>query len=157
MHLAEPLFPDNAMDTVSRLAVAQRIEQYLASRTTFPDVIYTHHPGDLNVDHRRVAEAVVTATRPGGKYPVPSLYAMEVASSTEWAFGAVGPHFTPNTFSSIQDTLDRKLAAMACYDTEQPQSPHPRSREMLMTRAQYWGSVAGCPAAEAFQLIRSLQ
>ena len=55
-----------------------------------PDVVYTHHAGDLNVDHRVTSLAVLTATRPLPASIVREVYAFEVPSSTEWAFGQAG-------------------------------------------------------------------
>ena len=74
-------FPDQQFDTVPLLEIIRVIEEVV--RTTRPDVVYTHHAGDLNVDHRLTALAVRTACRPAGM-PAPDIYAFEVASSTEW-------------------------------------------------------------------------
>ena len=147
--------PDNRFDTLPRLTLARAVEGVIAQ--VRPDQIYTHHAGDLNVDHRRVAEAVLTATRPGGAYAVREVYAFEVPSSTEWVFGAIEPRFSPNVFVNVTSTLARKLEAMSFYDTEVRPSPHPRSIEMLKARAAYWGAMAGFAAAEPLQLIRSLR
>ena len=38
-------------------------------------------------------------------------------------------------------TLDTKLAAMQCYESELGPFPHPRSIEALRHRAHYWGSI----------------
>jgi LmbE family N-acetylglucosaminyl deacetylase len=154
-HTIEGDWPDNALDTRPRLLLAKEIEYVCGERR--PDAIYTHSLSDLNIDHRRVAEAVLLATRPGGRYPVPDVYAMEVPSSTEWSFGQIEPRFTPNVFVNITGALDQKLKALSCYSAEVRESPHPRSVAMLRARAAYWGMVAGYPSAEAFQLIRSLR
>jgi hypothetical protein len=45
---------------------------------------------------------------------------------------------------------------MSCYETEARIFPHPRSPEALRAIATRWGTVAGCKAAEAFQLVRAL-
>jgi LmbE family N-acetylglucosaminyl deacetylase len=148
-------WPDNELDMRPRLAVAKEIERVCAEAQ--PSAIYTHSLSDLNVDHRRVAECVLLATRPGGRYRVPEIYAMEIPSSTEWAFGQIEPRFNPNVFVDIGATLEQKLRALACYSVEIRQPPHPRSLEMLRARAAYWGTAAGCLHAEAFQLIRSLR
>ena len=151
---AHASFPDNELDIVPMLDLARRVEQLIGSDVT---TIYTHHPGDLNVDHRRVAEAVLVATRPGGRYPVREVYAMEIPSSTEWTFGQIAPAFLPNVFVNITQSLETKLEAFACYDDELRESPHPRALSSLVHHAASWGAVAGCAYAEAFQLIRSLR
>lgn len=147
--------PDNRLDTVPLLEVVKRVEELIAKFR--PDVIYTHHPGDLNVDHGVVHRAVLTATRPVPGQMVREILAMEVPSSTEWAFHRLAPSFRPNVFVDITGTLETKISALACYDTETRKFPHPRSPEALRAIAARWGSVAGFHAAEAFELIRLLK
>jgi len=147
--------PDNRLDTVPLLEVVKLVEDLIGRFT--PSVIYTHHPGDLNVDHGVVSRAVLTATRPVPGQRVREIYAFEVPSSTEWAFQRIEPAFRPNMFVAISATLETKISALACYDTETRKFPHPRSSEALRAIAMRWGSVAGFQAAEAFELIRSLR
>jgi LmbE family N-acetylglucosaminyl deacetylase len=147
--------PDNRLDTVPLLDVVKLVEDLI--KKFKPTVIYTHHPGDLNVDHGVVHRAVLTATRPTPGQRVREIYAFEVASSTEWAFQRLAPSFRPNVFVDIGATLETKVAALACYDTETRKFPHPRSPEAVRAIAMRWGSVAGFRAAEAFELIRSLR
>jgi LmbE family N-acetylglucosaminyl deacetylase len=100
---------------------------------------------------------VLTATRPLAGQCVSEIYAFEVPSSTEWAFQRLEPSFRPSVFVDITETLEMKIEALACYDTEVRKFPHPRSPEALRAIAARWGSVAGLPAAEAFELIRSVR
>lgn len=144
--------PDNRLDTVPLLDVVKVVEDLVARIK--PLVIYTHHPGDLNVDHGVIHRAVLTATRPMSGQPVREIYAFEVPSSTDWAFGMLQPRFRPNVFVDVGATLEAKIAAMACYETESRGFPHPRSPEALRAVATRWGSVVGCHAAEAFELVR---
>jgi LmbE family N-acetylglucosaminyl deacetylase len=147
--------PDNRLDTVPLLEVVKVVEE-LVDRMK-PEVIYTHHPGDLNVDHGVIHRAVLTATRPVAGQPVREIYAFEVPSSTDWAFGSLQPQFRPNVFVDVAATLEAKIAAMACYQTESREFPHPRSPEALRAVAARWGSVVGCAAAEVFELVRSIR
>lgn len=147
--------PDNRLDTVPLLDVVKLVEDLIEKFR--PTVIYTHHPGDLNVDHGVVHRAVLTATRPTPGQGVREIYAFEVASSTEWAFQRLGASFRSSVFVDIGTTLETKVAALACYDTETREFPHPRSAEAVRAIAMRWGSVAGFPAAEAFELVRSLR
>ena len=147
--------PDNRLDTVPLLDVVKLVEDLVQKLS--PEVIYTHHPGDLNVDHGVVHRAVLTATRPMAGQSVREVYSFEVPSSTEWAFQRLEPSFRPNVFVDIAGTLETKIAALACYDTELRAFPHPRSAEALRAIATRWGSVAGLQAAEAFELIRSVR
>lgn len=148
--------PDNRFDEVPLLDIIKLVEARISACQ--PAAIYTHHPGDLNIDHGLTFRAVLTATRPGASQPVvPDLYAFEVPSSTEWAFQRVEPVFRPSVFVDIASSLERKIAAMQCYRSERCDPPHPRSPEMLRAAAGHWGSVAGMRCAEAFELIRSLR
>jgi LmbE family N-acetylglucosaminyl deacetylase len=147
--------PDNRLDTVPLLEVVKQVEELVARFR--PEVIYTHHPGDLNVDHGVVHRAVLTATRPVAGQCVKEIYAFEVPSSTEWAFQRLEPLFRPSVFVDITETLETKIEALICYDTETRKFPHPRSAEALRAIAKRWGSVVGLPAVEAFELIRSVR
>lgn len=117
-----------------------------------PDIVYTHHAGDINTDHRAVARAVAVACRPVGGHPRRVL-AFETPSSTEW--GGLPP-FVPNVFMDIGDVLDAKLEAMVLYNVEVREHPHPRSLDMLRARAAYWGQTAGLAYAEPFMLLREV-
>jgi LmbE family N-acetylglucosaminyl deacetylase len=148
-------FPDNRFDTVPLLDIVKTVEdlvQRIEAR-----VIYTHHGGDLNIDHVVVNRSVLTATRPGTAQPVEEIFAFEVPSSTEWSFQQFEPTFRPNVFVDISETLETKIQANACYESEMRPFPHPRSPEALRAISQRWGSVSGCAAAEAFELIRSIR
>lgn len=146
--------PDNRLDTVAMLDVVKICESLI--QRIQPTVVLTHHAGDLNVDHRVIAQAVLTATRPIAGRPVLQVIAFEVASSTEWAFQRIEPLFRPNLFVDIETTLTRKIAAMKAYDGEYRPFPHPRSAEALQAQAKRWGSTAGLMAAEAFEIVRSI-
>lgn len=147
--------PDNRFDTVPLLDIVKMIEEIL--RKVSPQIIYTQHGGDLNVDHQVVFRATLTAARPTTGSPVHTVYAYEVPSSTEWAFAQFAPAFRPNVFVDISTTLDTKIKAMQIYESEARPFPHPRSPEALRVTAQRWGSVVGLCAAEAFELIYSVQ
>lgn len=141
--------PDQRLDTISLLTIVKEIEREILYHA--PDRILTHHHGDLNRDHRIVAEAVMLATRPPARYEVLSF---EVPSSTEWSFGTTAP-FQPNVFVDLTDEqLYWKCVAAATYKDEIRTYPHPRSATAIVARSQYWGQVSGCKQAEAFQLLR---
>ncbi|MCX7047840.1 MAG: PIG-L family deacetylase, partial [Candidatus Sumerlaeota bacterium] len=120
-------------------------------------VVFTQHGGDLNVDHSQTFRATLTATRTMAGCPVKTVYAYEVASSTEWAFQKLSPVFHPNVFFDISHTLEKKIKAMRVYESEARAFPHPRSSEALRAIAIRWGSVSGLGAAEAFELVREIR
>ena len=147
-------FPDNRMDTVALLDVIKVVEEKIAEYQ--PDTIFTHHSGDVNIDHRCVHEAVVTACRPQQGHPVKTLLCFEVPSSTEWQLSGSAPVFAPNWFVDITGTLDRKLAALDAYADELRAWPHPRSRQGVEHLVRWRGATVGADAAEAFVLGRQL-
>jgi N-acetylglucosamine malate deacetylase 1 len=147
-------FPDNAMDTVARLDVVKKVEELIAS--VRPSVIYTHFPYDLNVDHRRVAESVITACRPQPSCSVERVLYFEVPSSTEWTFGIDARTFSPNWFVDISATLAVKVRALRAYDSEMRPWPHARSFEAVEHLAHWRGASVGVIAAEAFVLARAV-
>jgi LmbE family N-acetylglucosaminyl deacetylase len=148
-------YPDNRFDTVPLLEIVKTVEE-LINRIQ-PKIVYTHHSGDLNIDHTITFRAVMTATRPMKGSPVRKLHAFEIPSSTDWTFGGIVSTFNPNEFIDISSTLETKIKAMQCYENEVREFPHPRSSRALRALAERWGSVVGVPAAEAFQLIRSIR
>lgn len=145
-------FPDNRFDTVPLLDIVKAIETLI--NEIKPEIVYTQHGGDLNIDHVITFRAALTATRPMAGVCVKEVYAYEVPSSSEWAFQAFDPQFKPNVFVDISKTLDLKIEAMKAYESESREFPHPRSPEALRSIAMKWGSTSGMKAAEAFQLIR---
>ena len=147
--------PDNRFDSVPLLQIVKSVET-LVDRFG-PEIVYTHHPGDLNIDHALTFRAVLTATRTTRGCPVRELLAFEIASSTEWAFQQLQPPFRPSVFVDVSATIDRKLEAMATYEGETRPFPHPRSAEALRTQARRWGAVVGMEYAEAFEAVRILR
>ena len=144
-------FPDNEMDSVPLLKIIKVIEKEI--KETKPDRIYTHHFHDLNVDHRTVFNAVMTATRPI-RLNVKEIISFEVLSSTEWNYPM---QFSPNYFVDIKSQLSAKIKAMKSYKNEIRNFPHPRSVENIKNVSQRWGSVSGKKAAEAFEIIRKIE
>jgi len=147
--------PDNRFDAVPLLEIVKIVEE--AVEKLNPEIIYTHHGGDLNIDHTLTHRAVLTATRPIKGQPVREVYAFEIPSSTEWAFQRLEPVFRANVFEDISATLETKINALSHYETETRAFPHPRSPEALRAIARRWGSVVGGEAVEAFELVRSVR
>lgn len=145
--------PDNRMDEIDLLEIIKIVSGYVEKYD--PDTIFTHHHGDLNIDHQKTCEAVLTACRPVGGYHVERIYAFETPSSTEWNFRYNEP-FCPNVFFDVTDTLEAKIRGMARYKTESTIYPHPRSPEALRALGKYRGTIAGMEMAEGFELLREV-
>lgn len=143
--------PDNRFDSVPLLDVIKPIEKLISEIK--PEVVYTQHGGDLNIDHSVTYRAVMTAVRPMIHCPVRALYSYEVNSSSEWSFQKFSPVFRGQIFHDISDYLDKKVDAMMLYESEAQSFPYPRSAEALRAQAQRWGSVCGMNAAEAFEVV----
>ncbi len=145
-------FPDNRMDSIDLLDIVKRVEYHITR--TKPDIIYTHHVGDVNIDHRQIHHAVVTASRPMPDTNRPTLLFFEVASSTHWQPPHSAPNFNPNWFISISNQLAQKLEALAIYEGEMRPWPHARSVQALEHLARWNGANIGVDAAENFMLGR---
>jgi LmbE family N-acetylglucosaminyl deacetylase len=148
-------FPDNSLDSVPLLDVVQAIESVVGEIK--PATVYTHHAGDLNIDHALVTRAVLSACRPLPGSFVRQIYSFEVPSSTEWSGPAPHAAFAANRFVDITATLDAKLQALDAYHAEMRPFPHPRSREAVTALARVRGATAGLAAAEAFMVLRQIE
>jgi LmbE family N-acetylglucosaminyl deacetylase len=141
-------FPDQRLDTINLVEIIKPIE--LAIRELRPDVVYCQFGGDINRDHQLLFQAALVATRPTESC-IQAVYAFDTASSTEWGHPQT---FSPDTWVDISTTLEIKLRAMACYESELRAYPHPRSLEALCHRARAWGNRHCLDAAEVFMTIR---
>jgi LmbE family N-acetylglucosaminyl deacetylase len=146
---------DNRFDSVDLLDIIKVIER---EKEHFqPDVIFTHHGGDLNIDHQRTFEAVITCTRPMEHERVKTVIAFETPSGTEWRASTDPKHFIPNLFFEVsEENVNAKIKGMENYEFEKRKYPHPRSPEALKIQAQRWGIAVGKPYAEAFVLVRHI-
>jgi len=146
-------FPDNRFDTVALLDIIKVIEK---EKNEFkPDVIFSHHGGDVNIDHQKTFEAVITACRPMKNESVRSIITFETPSGTEWRASNDPKHFIPNFFIEVKnENIAAKILGMENYEFEKRKYPHPRSPESLKIQAQRWGVSIGSDFAEAFTIVR---
>lgn len=147
-------FPDNKMDSVPLLEVTQAIEKVISEIQ--PEIIYTHHIGDLNIDHHVTHKAVITACRPQPNFCVKEIYAFEVLSSTEWQTSGVLP-FTPNIFIDVTEYIETKQKVLEAYCDEMRESPHSRSIDNTINLAGVRGNTIGVKYAEAFISLREIR
>ena len=144
-------FPDNRMDSIPLLDIVQKLEGVLDE--VKPQVIYTHHCGDLNVDHRITHQVVLTACRPVPGASVKEIYAFEVLSATEWNSPGLNP-FIPNVFIDITNHLVTKMKALELYELEMREEPHSRSLANAKRLAEFRGNCVGVAVAEGLSLVR---
>lgn len=148
-------FPDNRFDSVDLLDLIKAVEK--EKNEFIPSVIFTHHGGDLNIDHQRTFEAVMTSCRPMESEFVKTIITFETPSGTEWRASTDPKHFVPNLYFQIsEENLEAKIKGMESYEFESRPFPHPRSPESLRIYAQRNGISVGVSLAEAFCLIRQI-
>lgn len=145
-------FQDNEMDKYSLLTITQKVEKEIEDFQ--PDAIFTHHIGDVNIDHQLTHKAVVTACRPQKNCSVKSIFTFEILSNTEWQFASNNLSFAPSYFVDISSTLNLKISALEQYSFEMREWPHPRSIRGAQVLANFRGSCIGTDAAEAFMVGR---
>ena len=148
-------FADNAMDDTPLLEIIKIIEN--AKSKINPSIIYTHSSNDLNIDHRIVCEATLTAFRPQPNETWEEIRTFEVPSSSDYGHKSITGFFHPNLYINISKTWEKKLKALTKYKMEMRDKPHSRSFEGLKNLAKYRGNQVGLQYAEAFEVIRKIQ
>jgi len=146
--------PDNRLDSMDLLDLVQLIEPIYEQLC--PTVMYTHHYGDLNVDHVQVSRAVSAVARPLPESNLRSLLLFEVPSSTGWAAPTDRP-FLPNWYVDVTQWVEHKRKALLVYETEMREYPHARSHAAVESLTRFRGSSVGVHAAEAFELHRHVR
>ncbi len=149
-------FPNIKFNRVPHLKLVQFIEEILAAAQA--DIIFTHHPGDLNNDHYQTSIACQAAVRlfqrNSSITPVKELNYMEIPSSTEWGLNTSLRPFTPNLFVELlEEGVERKLKALSQYEGVMREYPHPRSETAIKGLAAYRGCQAGMKYAECFETV----
>lgn len=121
-----------------------------------PETVYIPHKGDMHQDHAHVAESAMVALRPVDSPQVNAIYVYETLSETEWNIPSVDNAFIPNVYVDITETIDQKLEAMKCYQSQLYEFPHPRSLKAIKSLSEYRGSTICVENAESFMLVRSI-
>jgi len=145
----------NQLDDEPLIDIVRDVESKIDSFE--PNVIYTHHYGDLNVDHQLAARAVRTASRPLANSNVDRILSFESLSSTEWSMPTADTAFQPTVFVDISEYIGKKVDVLAVYEDEMREIPHPRSFRSIQNNNELWGEKAGFYAAEPFELLMERQ
>ncbi len=148
-------FPDMKLDTVTHIEINKLIED--AIYEVKPEVVYTHHYGDVNKDHRLVYESTMVAVRPTVNQCVKKVLSYQVPSSSEWSEQISKTQFGSNVYIDISCETEKKNKAIQIYNTEIREFPHPRSLEYVDIWDKSIGLRVGLLRAESFHLIRSLE
>ena len=147
-------FPDMRLDTFSHLEINKRLFSFIEKSDY--DIIFIHHPHDINKDHQVLFESLMVVCRPIPKQRIESILTYYTPSSTEWGGFETSRMFCPNVFIDIENYIDIKLDALSEYVDEVRQFPHPRSIENVENVAKYFGAQVGLSFVEPFCLIRSI-
>ena len=148
-------FGDNLMDKYPLLEIVKAIE--INKQNYKPSIVYTHSISDLNIDHRVVANAVLTAFRPQPEEICKEIRLFEIASATDYGNSVITGSFEPNLFIDISNNWDFKKEALIAYCDEMRDYPHSRSIRGIKNLAKLRGNQVGLHLAEAFQVIRKLE
>lgn len=144
-------FPDNQMDKVSLLEIVKKTESMILKVS--PEIIFTHHENDLNIDHRCIHQATMVACRPMPQSKIKSVLSYEVNSSTNWVTKNT---FEPNFYVNIEKYIKLKAKALKLYGDEMKPYPHSRSIKGIINNNIVRGNEVGLEYAEAFNIIRSV-
>ena len=148
-------FLDNSLDTYPILKIIKEIEDVKSKIN--PNIVYTHSFADLNIDHKIVSNAVLTAFRPMPNENCKEIRLFEVSSSTDYGYKNVTGKFEPNLFINIENTWNDKLNALKFYEEEIKKYPHSRSYKGIENLAKVRGNQVGLNMAEAFEVIRKIE
>jgi LmbE family N-acetylglucosaminyl deacetylase len=153
-------FPNIQFNTVPHLEMVKAVEAAILRFK--PEWIFTHHPGDINIDHRVCFETTMAAVMLPQRLSsdlkptmISRVFLFEILSSTDWA-PPVGDGFRPNSFFEVSATFASKLNALDAFEGALKPFPHSRSRENVRNLASLRGAQVGLELAEAFSLIRDV-
>jgi LmbE family N-acetylglucosaminyl deacetylase/CheY-like chemotaxis protein len=105
-----------------------------------PTTIYTHSTHDVHQDHRNTHSAVMVAAQGIGR-----VYCYQSPSATV--------DFRPTRFVSIDRQLDRKLEAIACFDSQVEVRTY-LEPDLIQSIGRAWSRFAEGRYAEAFEVMR---
>ena len=148
-------FPDQRLDAIPQLDIVKKLEQ--AIETLKPNILYIHHPGDMNSDHQIAAQVALAAVRPMSYHKVsPEIRAFETPSSTDQGPMTEPYIFKPNFYVSIDKYWQKKMDGLEVYSSEIKKAPHPRSILSIKSLAIKRGAESGFKMAEAFFIIKKI-
>ena len=107
-------YPDQKLDTVPKLEIIQKIEEIISNLR--PDIVYTHHEGDINHDHQVISHAVLTALRPMNSFKLHTeIRTFETVSSTDQAPYVDKYIFKPNFYVDVKEVWHKKMSSLKFY------------------------------------------
>lgn len=147
-------FPASMLEHSNRSDMIGKL--YKVIEEVKPEIVFIPHFGDMQKDHKIIAESAMVALRPKYNHKVQLIYAYETVSETEWNIPHSTNSFIPNVYIDISEYLDIKLDAMRKYHSQLSDFPGLRSIETIKSLAKYRGSIVNVNAAESFALVRQI-
>lgn len=139
-------FPDGQLDTIPQLEINNKLEKIISKFQ--PKIVYTTSNHDMSIDHQKVFNSTIVASRPQSS-SVKQVLCYEI-------LGSIKSPFEPNCFEDVTKHFEAKIKAFKQYNSEIEKFPHPRSFEAIENLAIYRGMESGLKKAEAFRLVRSI-
>jgi len=122
------------------------------------DIIYIPHRGDLHKDHEAIYDASLVAAKPLPAQSVKKIFVYETLSETDWSDTVSSNVFVPRYFNVIKKSvLNKKIAAMKCFESQLKNPPNSRSLENLKNLSSVRGSTIGSNYAESFDIVRIIK
>jgi LmbE family N-acetylglucosaminyl deacetylase len=147
-------FPAAALDmvpaTVLNAAFARLVQD------VEPDTLFLPFIGDIHTDHQLTFLAAMVAARPRHSKAPRRIYAYETLSETNWYAPGITPAFIPNVFIDVSDSLETKIKAFQCFESQMKSFPDERSIDAIRALSVMRGASIYRQAAEAFMLIRQI-
>ena len=140
-------YPDMKLDTIPHIELNKKIEKIITKLK--PKIIYSPPENDLNLDHQKVFNSILVATRPHTS-TVESVYCYELP-------GLIKKPFEPNVYVNIEKEFESKIKSFKFYKSEVMNFPHPRSVKAIENLAIQRGIESGLKMAESFHLVKSIQ
>lgn len=146
--------PATSLDAVPIGTIVNAIKPVFEA--TIADTVYLPYRGDVHTDHKIVFDAVASCTKWFRCPSIKRILAYETLSETEFGINPDSNGFRPNVFIDVSAYIEKKLDVLNCYAQELGDFPFPRSLETVRALAALRGATAGCPAAEAFMLLKEI-
>lgn len=144
--------PAVTLNETARADLNAAVEE--AVRSERPKLALIPFP-DRHIDHRIVFDAAMVATRPirhGVHVKMVAMY--ETLSETHWNAPGAEATFSPTWTVDITGTIEQKLQAYSCYESQISSSGGPRSIEAVRALSVFRGSQCSMANGEAFQIVR---
>lgn len=138
------------LDSLPQKELIEAIEDTLEKFK--PDLVCIPYRFSFDQDHRAVAAACITATRPIPKNlrHQPAII-VEAEEPYSWTTSNI---FHPNLYFDISDVFEEKIKLLKCHITQVRKDPFPRSPENLKRLAGIRGSEISTKYAESYNLLR---